>query len=126
MGNAGTDFGKFSGVSKEVYNLLQLLLFLVRTGHIRKGDLFAVRHPKHSPRFSEVGHGIAAVHPAHEYRPQHQQHRANNQQRKNEIIGREALVRGHIIAQQHTLLGLLPNQVPVFPEKQVPVRKVRL
>ena len=79
VGNPGADLGELLGVFQEVYNLLQFLLFLVRTGNVRKGDLFPVGHTQNGAGLAEIVQGITVIGTACHEAPGKQQHQSHNQ-----------------------------------------------
>ena len=61
FGNAGAQLQKLFGSLQKLHHLLQIALFLIRSGHILKRDLFISAVYHFSPRFTEAHGGFTAA-----------------------------------------------------------------
>ena len=122
VGNPCADLGKFFGIFQEIHDFLKLFLFFVRTRNVVKGHFLVSGNAQNRPGFAEGVHGIpGTAHASHQQRPNEQQHHPDHQQRKNQGIGRKALVRNKIVVFQHaggrllreSLVHLLPEALRV-------------
>ena len=123
MGNAGADLGVFIGTAEEIHHFLQLLFLFLSTCHIREGDLLIIRYTQHRTGSAEVGHGMVAVQPAHNDRPENEDHDAHQQRRQHEIKGAPGRLGVEIIGLQNALLVLGLDGIPQFAAEALRIGK---
>ena len=80
LGDAGAQIHVLLGVFEEIHDLLELVLFLVRPGYVREGDLVFAGVHHGGPGFAEVHHLPAAARLlAHDIPPHHHQQHNGDQ-----------------------------------------------
>ena len=114
MRDTGADTGILVGITEEIHNFLQFRLLFVSTGHVRKGDLFAIGNAQNGSGLAKVLQGIGTIELAHEHCPEHQQYDTDNQQRQDIVERRYRTARQEIIAFQNTGGHLLFKQRSQF------------
>ena len=117
LGDAGAQGGELLGVPEELHNLTQLLLLLVRPGHVVKGDLLPLVRQGAGAGVAEPG-GAGGIAPAsgtplaHHQIPEQTQHRRRNHI-GDQVVPPGALhPRGIVVPFQHTAFQLFIDQFP--------------